>query len=370
MVNYDKEEVKKQLTDDNIYDLLLEFGGEPQRSSFGFISRTICHNHPDCDCSRKLYYYTNSGRCQCYTGCEKSSFDVFELCMNVAKIQWKEDYDLNTAVRWVARRFGIAGTITETNELEKTDDWKYFAKCDKIDEIELPQPKENKLKEYDNSILDRLNYSIRIKPWLDEGIAQNVIEQAKIGYYPGGEQITIPHWDKENHFIGLRGRTLSKEDAERYGKYRPVKINNQMYNHPLGMNLYGYNWNKKNIEILKKAIIFESEKSVLQYASHFGWENNISVACCGSSISSYQMQLLLDTGVEEIIIAFDRQFQNIGDEEFRHLKSNLLKIKERYGKTVIISFIFDKNMITGYKASPIDEGPEKFLQLFKERIIL
>jgi len=27
-------------------------------------------------------------------------------------------------------------------------------------------------------------------------------------------------------------------------------------------------------------------------------------------------------------------------------------------------------MITGYKASPIDEGPEKFLQLFKERIVL
>jgi hypothetical protein len=27
-------------------------------------------------------------------------------------------------------------------------------------------------------------------------------------------------------------------------------------------------------------------------------------------------------------------------------------------------------MITSYKASPIDEGPEKFLKLFKERIVL
>ena len=33
-------------------------------------------------------------------------------------------------------------------------------------------------------------------------------------------------------------------------------------------------------------------------------------------------------------------------------------------------FIFDKNMITEYKASPIDEGSEKFLTLFKERILL
>jgi hypothetical protein len=35
-----------------------------------------------------------------------------------------------------------------------------------------------------------------------------------------------------------------------------------------------------------------------------------------------------------------------------------------------MSFIFDKNMITNYKASPIDEGDKKFLQLFKERIVL
>jgi hypothetical protein len=27
-------------------------------------------------------------------------------------------------------------------------------------------------------------------------------------------------------------------------------------------------------------------------------------------------------------------------------------------------------MITGYKASPIDEGKDKFLKLFKERIVL
>ena len=37
---------------------------------------------------------------------------------------------------------------------------------------------------------------------------------------------------------------------------------------------------------------------------------------------------------------------------------------------VLLSFIIDKNMITSYKASPIDEGPEKFLKLFKERVIL
>lgn len=99
---------------------------------------------------------------------------------------------------------------------------------------------------------------------------------------------------------------MCKSEAEVYGKYRPIKINNQLYNHPLGLNLYGLNWNKQAIQKMKKVIVFESEKSVLKYATYFGWNNNISVACCGSNISSHQIQLLLDCGVEEIIIAFDR----------------------------------------------------------------
>ena len=53
-------------------------------------------------------------------------------------------------------------------------------------------------------------------------------------------------------------------------------------------------------------------------------------------------------------------------------KNFLIKLiySEKYNNYVRISFIFDKKMITQYKASPIDEGPDKFLQLFKERIIL
>ena len=112
------------------------------------------------------------------------------------------------------------------------------------------------------------------------------------------------------------------------------------------------------------------EKSCLLYQSYFGLENDISVACCGSSISAYQIQMLLDAGAEEIVVAFDRQFQDIGDEEFKHLKTNLVRLRNKYKNFATISFIFDKNKITSYKASPIDEGPEKFLKLFKERIIL
>ena len=134
------------------------------------------------------------------------------------------------------------------------------------------------------------------------------------------------------------------------------------------MNLYGLNLNKEAISQARTAIVFESEKSVLKYASYFGEDNNISVACCGSNLSAYQVQLLLKLKVNEIIIAFDRQFQTLGDDEFKKLKKNLLSLKTKYNNYAKISFIFDRQMITGYKSSPIDEGKEKFLKLFKERI--
>jgi hypothetical protein len=89
-----------------------------------------------------------------------------------------------------------------------------------------------------------------------------------------------------------------------------------------------------------------------------------------AQLSSGKVQLLIDAGAEEIIVAFDRQFQQIGDKEFTHLKTNLLKLHNKYKNFVQISFIFDKQMITDYKASPIDEGADKFLKLFKERIVL
>ena len=47
-----------------------------------------------------------------------------------------------------------------------------------------------------------------------------------------------------------------------------------------------------------------------------------------------------------------------------------MKLYNKYKNYVTISFIFDKEMITDYKNSPIDEGKDKFLKLFKERIIL
>jgi hypothetical protein len=368
MIVFDKQEIRNSLTIDDIYNLLTEWGGSPEVTSFGLISSTICHNEAGAG-SRKLYYYTNSDLFYCYSGCEEPSFDIFQLVEKIAAIQWHKEFDLNAAVRWIANRLGINGTFAEEEDKEVLEDWKYLDNYSRIQDIEI-KVMDAALKEYNSDILSRFNYDVLIDDWLREGISLEVMKANQIGYYAGGNQITIPHYDKDGRLVGIRGRSLSVEDAERFGKYRPLKVLGQWYNHPLGLNLYGFDKSKENIGIIKKAIVFESEKSHLLYSSYFGLDNNISVACCGSSLSNYQVQLLIEAGAEEIIIAFDRQWQEEWDDEYKKLTAKLLKIREKYKQDVLISFMFDKDRLTRYKDSPIDDGPEVFLKLFKERIVL
>lgn len=368
MINYDKDFIKEQITEDDIFLLLEEFGGNPVNEPNAIISETICHNPPG-QGSPKLYFYKNSGIFYCYTGCEEPSFDIFELTRKVFRIQKEKEITFNDAVRWVAQKLNIISEIDDIAEDDILSDWKYLDNYSRIQEIEI-YTNNIVLKEYDSSILDRFNYTVNLGIWTSEGITKDVLTAARIGYYPGQEQITIPHFDINNRFIGLRGRGLVQEDIDRYGKYHPLMVNNQLYNHPLSMNLYNLNNSKDNIKIMQKAIVFESEKSALKYQSFFGRENDISVAVCGSALSDYQVNLLIQNGAKEIVLAYDRDFEDIGDDKFKRLKKKVINLSKKYGNNVVISIIWDKDRILGLKDSPIDDGPDKFLTLFKNRVII
>lgn len=360
---YDKDKLKEELDVEEIYDLLELWGGEPEYTDGGLIAQTICHNRPG-EGSRKLYYYQNTKLFHCYTGCVDPSFDIFDLSIKIAKNQKNEDWELYDAMDYIAHYFGLEGEEAEKEE-EKLQDWEIFKRHVIVSKEESGFIQ---LKEYNPVILTRFSYP-RIASWEKEGILPEVSRKNLIGYYAGGNQITIPHFDIDGRFIGLRGRFLAEEQANRYGKYMPLKIGKQQYNHPLSMNLYNLNNSKENIRHSGTAIVFESEKSCLMMQSYYGENNDISIAVCGSSLSAYHIKLLKSLGVKEVIMAFDRQFKEIGDEEFKRLKNKLIYLEKKYGNVIKLSVIFDKKMITSYKASPIDEGKEKFEILLKERFI-
>lgn len=355
------EKVKNDLSIDQVCDLLASLGGDPQIKGDLIISRTICHGGH----SHKLYYYDNTKLFKCYTDC-LDSFDIFELIIKINKLN-NIDYSLPQAIRFITNYYGIVVETENFETQENLQDWQILNKYDRSSS----QEKEEKIVEmkfYDDKILQYLPHP-RILNWEKEGITREVMEECGICYDPSYQGIVIPHYNIDGKLVGIRERTLIKEN-ENNGKYKPAILNYKQYNHPLGFNLYNLNNSKENIKKIKKVFVFEGEKSCLLYRSYFGGDADISVAVCGSNLINYQVQLLLSLGVEEICIAFDKQFQEIGDDEWKRWTKKLKELNRKYSPLVQISFLFDKMNLLGYKDSPIDRGPEIFMQLFKERIVL
>ena len=366
---YDKDLIKNSLDISQIEEIVAELGGEPQIQGDVLVSRTICHGGS----SRKLYYYSNSSLFHCFTDCSES-FDIFELVRKVMSREHpkeREDpaWNLPEAIDYVARKFGFAPQENnEDSELAIGKDLILLNNYDRIKDIDINTQKVE-LKEYDGKFLKNLPH-IKIESWIKDGITKNVMDYYEICYDPKNIGVVIPHKDINGRLVGIRERFLTEENIERYGKYRPAYFNRQLYTHPLSFNLYGLYQNKEHIKTMKKVFVFESEKAVLQYASMFGQENNLAVAVCGSSFINYQAWLLMNLGVEEIIIGLDKQFQDTGDAEFKKLVKNLKNIHKKYGRFIKISLLFDKSNLLGYKESPTDRDKETFLKLYKERINL
>lgn len=272
MYKYNKDEIKNQLTIEQVFDLVMELGGEPIMGMSGnsFTARTICHNVLG-EGSRKLYYYDNTKLFQCFTDCA-GYFDIYELVQKVKNINGEykvyysregagqREWQLFDAVDFVAVYFGISAEVADFQEMGKRlEDWDVFNKYERI-----LQKKENpkqivELKFYDDKILQHLPHPI-ILPWEEEGISREVMKNRGIAYDPRTQSIVIPHYNIDDFLVGIRERTLIKED-EVFGKYRPAILNGVMYNHPLGFNLYNLNNSKKAIKVIKKAIVFEGKIS-------------------------------------------------------------------------------------------------------------
>ena len=369
LYEYNKDEIKRNLSLEQIEDFLNDFDAEPTIENNIIVAKTVCHNNCGCG-SHKLYYYPNTNLFKCYTDCGET-FDIFELTRKIMsrehpKAREDSNWNLPEAIDYVAKKFGYSTQInTFDNPIEIQEDLKLFEKYDRIKNIDT-KTQIVELDEYDGTFLKHLPHP-KIESWLAEGITQEVMDSHGICYDPLNCGIVIPHYDINNRLVGIRERTLIKEN-EVYGKYRPAYIGRKMYNHPLSFSVYNLNYSKENIQKFKKAIVFESEKSCLKYRSFFGEENDISCAVCGSNLIKYQFWLISSCGAEEIIIGFDRQYKEVGDEEYHRWVKKLKDIAKKYSPYCKITYLFDIKNLLDYKDAPIDKGPKIFLQLFKERL--
>lgn len=111
----------------------------------------------------------------------------------------------------------------------------------------------------------------------------------------------------------------------------------------------------------------------MKYEQFVGKTDNNSVASFGLNFTEHQFKELEALGVEEIVIAFDRQYHKLSadDDEYVQLVRKLERIHKRFtNDNIQISFILDTENLLDYKDSPVDKGAEVFMQLYRNRFVL
>ena len=369
----DKDAILNSLTKEDIIKIVTYFGSSyPKTDSNGdLIFQSVCHGSD----SWKLYYYHEpnedkgyKGRTfHCYSKCS-DSFNVVELVIRANRVKGK-NLTWYKALRLVGQLTGKLA-VTSADEIEKEKnrindfEWINRLKSVKKNRREVPT-----LSEISENILDTFYYAPH-EDWLNDNISREALSRYEIGYYGLTNQIVIPHRDKDNRLIGIRGRYLDESDIERVGKYVPLQISGKFLSHQLGSNLYGINVSQNKIKSIRKAMLLESEKGCMQNYSYFG-EDSFAVATCGSNITVTQQKLLLQyLKCEEVIVAFDREYQDAHSFEAEIYYNKLVKKVAGLVPYCKVCLLLDSENRLPYKASPTDMGKETLLELLDEKIVI
>lgn len=347
----DKDRIKEELSEKDILDILLDLGSkEPKKDKEGNpIFTTICHSGH----SHKLYYYKESKMFHCYSGCQES-MDIYSLTTKVKKCTFPQ------AIQYIAnltgKRYIFHGSVFKSH---KVSDWEFINRHTKKDKVKI------NLNRYDDCVLD-VFLDLPHEIWLEEGIGAETMRKYQIGFHVTQNKITIPQFSIDNKLIGIRGRALNQDDLDAGKKYMPMTIEGKTYSSLSFYSLYGLNHTKNAIKRIKKAIIFEDEKSVLKCEDYFG-ENNFAVSTYGSNLSDYQVNLLLSLGIEEVFIARDKEYEDAESQEAYNYSDKLLRQAMKFAPFVRTYILFDKWDLLKFKDSPADQGKESLLKLMKNK---
>jgi hypothetical protein len=364
----DKQDILDILTTEDVIDILISMGSAYPKNSNdgGLLFTTICHGGH----RHKLHYIPDEKFFMCYTSC--GGMSIFNLLMNV------NGWTFIEALMYLAKYKGIdvhtKGVGLQKPKIKNED-------FDFLDKHEISTINEGiQLPEYNSHVLSIFsNYCPN--SWVNEGIKEEIMEIYGIKFYFNQFKAIIPHYDKDGRLVGIRGRNfIYHEDGANSNKYMPISIQGTTYKYPTNFNLYGLHQNKDNIKRIGKAILIEGEKSVLKYASYYGQGSNITLGTLGMNLSVYQRNLILELNIDEVIIAFDKQYQidfiDSGDKTTNEYKEYVAYIKKI---TKIVSMLIDYCNVSvifcwddriGYKDAPIDCGIDIFEDLMTERYFI
>ena len=346
------KDLRMKLTEEEIKNILAKYGAFVHtETDAALIFPTVCHNHSDG--SPKMYYYKEDKIFRCYTECN-SMFDIFDLLTKMHKIRG-EDITLNHAI-------DITGVKRDIQQVDADvlADLEYLKRLTSINDKHV---NENTVQIRDKQILNSFRYNaVGVSPWLNEGISEDAMHRFNIKYDSTRNAIIIPNLDHNGNLVGIRGRFFG-ENAP--AKYMPIKFNNEILSHPTGKFLYGYYENKHKIREKGMAIIFEGEKSVLKMETLYP-QSNIALATSGKKITLDQLDALLKLNLNEVILAYDKDYTNVKERKERITEyEKIVSILRPY---FAVSILVDFNDQLAHKDSPIDQGKEVFEDLIRNRV--
>lgn len=351
------KDLREQLTDESIKNILAQFNVEPVlEDEKKIIFPTCCHNLDGG--SPKLYYYKDNKLFHCYTECN-GAFDVFTLLQKMYRLRGQE-ITLRQAVE--VCDLDASEITPEDLQMRVDDDIRY------MQELNARHLEPLKIRTYDKKILNQFSFDyMGLMPWMQEGIGIEAMQKFNIRYDAAKQAIIIPNFDYNGQLIGIRARYFRPQDIQK-GKYRPVLHNGILYAHPTGRTFYGVWENHPNIERKHTAVIFEGEKSVLLYGTIYGNDNNLALATLGQNLTKDHIQALLKMNVRNVILAYDSDYEDYNQLQVVEDKYRAkAKILEPYFN---VSYLMDWDFDLPYKSSPIDGGRETFEKLLRNRRII
>ena len=349
----DIQTIKSAITDDNII-ALMDSMGIPlvSANSQYMVFPSACH-HADWERhSKKLYYYIESQRWHCYS-CS-GDWDT------IALIQHLRHCTFNQAVDYICHTLGISAT--EMTDSEMIDNWQRELRR------WLPnatQDEPAQLTTYDPAILAAFDH-LYPTDWLEYGITRDSMDKFGIGWYARQACISIPVV-MNGQLVGVRGRYTRPQDIAK-GKYRPIAmLDGNVLKFSSSVCMYGYDQNKDTIKSSRQAVLFESEKSVLK-APEYGIYNSLAVF--GSNISKRHIELLLELGVNDVVLAFDSDYRQVGDADFQFFVAKMKKLVSKLRGYFGVSIIYNNQGYDAYKCNIMDLPYKQAMTLYEKRVIL
>lgn len=343
-----------KITPEQVIKLCCELQGSSTwiPDTYGNPIFNTCLDHWDGN-SYKLYYFTDSRRFYVFTTGE--SYDIFELVKRAKGFStFKDAYYF--VVNYFHFNDDVHGFDEDTFNVEDIA-------------IDYNSPRAIKIDRIINENMLEFFYPLASPTeWQKEGISTNVMNYYGIRCDAANQKIIIPQRDINGNLVGIRGRSFNQKDLDNGRKYMPVKIENDLYNCPLGNHLFGLNYNKEFISKIGKVLLVEAEKSVLQMSSFYSITECYAVATCGFNVSDEQIDLLLSLGISEVIIGFDRDFTGTGsDEDVLEYEKKILKVARPLLAYFDVYMLIDEEGLLPYKASPTDCGQLTYRRLLKNK---